>query len=277
MGRNFRKNAGYIDSKVITFSVLGVLLLATIVFAILMYGKNIDDNVRSGQLSTEQIASINENTQETEKAEDIEKVSSSMGKSVEDSEKELQNQKEKSKDTNEEKKDILNNTAQTNSNVSQNNAKIENAKTITKEKEVKKENKKELNFQKPVEGEITRNFAKDNLVYSETLSEWVTHNGIDIKADKTTVVKSAEEGIVKSIKNDPRYGLTIVVSHNDGFETLYANLLSSEFVKEGDKVTKGQALGTVGNTGVFESADEPHLHFEILKDSTPVDPNIYIK
>ncbi|MBO6233528.1 MAG: M23 family metallopeptidase [Clostridia bacterium] len=277
MGRNFRKNAGYIDSKVITFSVLGVLLLATIVFAILMYGKNIDDNVRSGQLSTEQIASINENTQETEKAEDIEKVSSSMGKSVEDSEKELQNQKEKSKDINEEKKDILNNTAQTNSNVSQNNAKIENAKTITKEKEVKKENKKELNFQKPVEGEITRNFAKDNLVYSETLSEWVTHNGIDIKADKTTVVKSAEEGIVKSIKNDPRYGLTIVVSHNDGFETLYANLLSSEFVKEGDKVTKGQALGTVGNTGVFESADEPHLHFEILKDSTPVDPNIYIK
>ena len=277
MGRNFRKNAGYIDSKVITFSVLGVLLLATIVFAILMYGKNIDDNVRSGQLSTEQIASINENTQETEKAEDIEKVSSSMGKSVEDSEKELQNQKEKSKDTNEEKKDILNNTAQTNSNVSQNNAKIENAKTITKEKEVKKENKKELNFQKPVEGEITRNFAKDNLVYSETLSEWVTHNGIDIKADKTTVVKSAEEGIVKSIKNDPRYGLTIVVSHNDGFETLYENLLSSEFVKEGDKVTKGQALGTVGNTGVFESADEPHLHFEILKDSTPVDPNIYIK
>ena len=277
MGRNFRKNAGYIDSKVITFSVLGVLLLATIVFAILMYGKNIDDNVRSGQLSTEQIASINENTQETEKAEDIEKVSSSMGKSVEDSEKELQNQKEKSKDTNEEKKDILNNTAQTNSNVSQNNAKIENAKTITKEKEVKKENKKELNFQKPVEGEITRNFAKDNLVYSETLSEWVTHNGIDIKADKTTVVKSAEEGIVKSIKNDPRYGLTIVVSHNNGFETLYANLLSSEFVKEGDKVTKGQALGTVGNTGVFESADEPHLHFEILKDSTPVDPNIYIK
>ena len=242
-----------------------------------MYGKNIDDNVRSGQLSTEQIASINENTQETEKAEDIEKVSSSMGKSVEDSEKELQNQKEKSKDTNEEKKDILNNTAQTNSNVSQNNAKIENAKTITKEKEVKKENKKELNFQKPVEGEITRNFAKDNLVYSETLSEWVTHNGIDIKADKTTVVKSAEEGIVKSIKNDPRYGLTIVVSHNNGFETLYANLLSSEFVKEGDKVTKGQALGTVGNTGVFESADEPHLHFEILKDSTPVDPNIYIK
>ena len=114
-------------------------------------------------------------------------------------------------------------------------------------------------------------------MYSETLSEWVTHNGIDIKADKTTVVKSAEEGIVKSIKNDPRYGLTIVVSHNDGFETLYANLLSSEFVKEGDKVTKGQALGTVGNTGVFESADEPHLHFEILKDSTPVDPNIYIK
>ena len=82
---------------------------------------------------------------------------------------------------------------------------------------------------------------------------------------------------VKSIKNDPRYGLTIVIDHGDGMQTVYANLLTSEFVVEGEKVEKGQSIGTVGNTAVFEIADEPHLHFEILKDSIQVDPNIYLK
>ena len=98
------------------------------------------------------------------------------------------------------------------------------------------------------------------MIYSETLKEWVTHLGIDIKADKTTVVKAAEAGTVKSIKNDPRYGLTIVIDHGDGMQTVYANLLTSEFVVEGEKVEKGQSIGTVGNTAVFEIADEPHLH-----------------
>ena len=122
-----------------------------------------------------------------------------------------------------------------------------------------------------------KGYAKDNLVYSETLQEWTTHLGIDIKAEKTTVVKAAEAGTVKSIKNDPRYGLTIVIEHNDGYETVYSNLLSSEFVVEGEKVERGQSIGTVGNTAAFEVADEPHLHFEILKDSIPIDPTTYMK
>ena len=136
---------------------------------------------------------------------------------------------------------------------------------------------KELSFEKPVEGEIVKEYAKDNLIYSETLKEWVTHMGIDIKADKTTVVKAAEAGTVKSIKNDPRYGLTIVIEHSNNMQTVYSNLLTSEFVVEGEKVEKGQSIGTVGNTAVFEIADEPHVHFEILKDSIPEDPSIYIK
>ena len=115
------------------------------------------------------------------------------------------------------------------------------------------------------------------MLFSQTLQEWTIHTGIDIKADKTTVVKAAEAGTVKSIKNDPRYGLTIVVAHENGFETIYANLLTSEFVIEGEKVEKGQSLGTVGNTAAFEMADDTHLHFEILKDSVQVDPSIYIK
>ena len=82
---------------------------------------------------------------------------------------------------------------------------------------------------------------------------------------------------MKSIKNDPRYGLTVVIEHSNGFTSMYANLLSTEFISVGEKVTKGQTIATVGNTATFERADETHLHFEILKDGVNVDPNLYIK
>ena len=150
-------------------------------------------------------------------------------------------------------------------------------KKVTSKTEEPKQENKELSFIKPVDGEISKEYAKDNLVYSETLKEWTTHLGVDIKADKTTVVKAAEAGTIKSIKNDPRYGLTVVIDHGNGYESIYANLLTSEFVVENEKVKKGQSIGTVGNTAVFEVTDEPHLHFEIQKDSIQVDPNLYMK
>ncbi len=139
------------------------------------------------------------------------------------------------------------------------------------------ETKNEVNFVKPVDGEIICDFAKDNLIYSETLKEWITHTAIDIKADKTSVIKSAADGVVKSIVNDPRYGLTVVISHDDGYETVYSNLLTAEFVVEGEEVTQGQTIGTAGNTASFESNMESHLHFELIKDGEYLDPKIYLK
>ena len=143
--------------------------------------------------------------------------------------------------------------------------------------EVKEETVKDPEFKMPVEGDILREYAKDSLVYSTTLDEWITHTGIDIVAEKTTVVKASAEGTVKSIKNDPRYGLTVVIEHANGFSSVYSNLLTAEFVEEGEQVKQGQTIGTVGNTATFEIADESHLHFEILKDSNSVDPELYLK
>lgn len=131
-------------------------------------------------------------------------------------------------------------------------------------------------FIMPVEGEIMREYAKENLIYSQTLDEWVTHLGIDIKADKTSVVKAAAPGKVTAIKNDPRYGLTVVVEHTKGFKTVYSNLLTAEYVSIGQEVQSGQTLGTVGNTATFEILDEYHLHFEILENDENVDPNLYL-
>ena len=129
-------------------------------------------------------------------------------------------------------------------------------------------------FVMPVEGEIVKKYGKDKLIYSDTLKEWTTHLGIDIKADKTTIVKSSTDGKIKSIKNDPRYGSTVVIEHANGFSSVYSNLLTAEFVVVGEDVKSGQTIGTVGNSATFEILDDPHLHFELLKDGNSIDPEM---
>ena len=150
---------------------------------------------------------------------------------------------------------------------------VQQTSSATKEKV---EPKEEIKFNAPIKGEILREFAPDSLVYSETLEEWVIHTGIDIKADKTSVVKSVAKGTVTAIKNDPRYGITVIVKHDDGFESIYANLLTAEYVVEGEEIEAGQTIGTIGNSASFEVLDEYHLHFELLKDGDYVNPTNYM-
>ena len=274
-GRIKNKGSKAISDKIIMYSIMGVAILTVILVGLMIYSKNLSDDVKEGTMTLEQMANIaGNNTENTESA------STEIGKSVEESKNGINNTaNETTNGTNITKNNTTTNSVDSKNKVTTNNTNTEKTttKTVNSQATEKKEEKRELNFAKPVDGEVSRDYAKDNLIYSETLKEWVTHLGIDIKADKTTVVKAAEAGTVKSIKNDPRYGLTIVIDHGDGMQTVYANLLTSEFVVEGEKVEKGQSIGTVGNTAVFEIADEPHLHFEILKDSIQVDPNIYLK
>lgn len=303
MRRETRKSED-METKIIKVASIGVAILAVIVIGLLIYGSNLNKEVKEGSLSSEQLANLVNKT--SENLENTEHTSTEMGKSVEEAKEEIKQETENKQNTTNTNNTNNGNSANTNSNTDKNSTSKNNTNTNTNKSnatnnniakstnentqksnnsssnETTDDSKKpsnivELSFIKPVEGEIIKEFAKDNLLFSQTLQEWTVHTGIDIKADKTTIVKSAEAGTVKSIKNDPRYGLTIVVAHDNGFETVYSNLLTSEFVVEGEKVEKGQSLGTVGNTAAFEIADDSHLHFEILKDSIQVDPSIYIK
>ena len=279
-GKNDNKK---VQDKITMYSIIGVAALVVILVGLLIYSKSLSDNVQNGAIDLEGMAKQNEqNLQNIQNNTNSASVSTEIGKSVEQSKNEISN----NTNVNTSVKNNANNTTNTDNktNISKQNtsttkSKNTNTKTESTNKaaDSKATENKELSFEKPVDGEIVKEYAKDNLIYSNTLQEWTTHLGIDIKADKTTVVKSAEAGKVKSIKNDPRYGLTIVIEHDKGYQTVYSNLLSSEFVVEGEKVEKGQSIGTVGNTAAFEIADEAHLHFEILKDSIQVDPNIYLK
>ena len=276
-----RKNKEDMNIKIIKYSTIAIAILTVIVFGVLIYSKKLNEDIKEGTITGEEIASILNNDNSSNKVENTESASTEIGKSINEVTNEVQENKNimsnniASKSNSESNKNTEKNILTTNQINSSNTTKQTNSKSEDTAKET--ESKTELNFEKPVDGDIVRDFAVDNLIYSNTLEEWTTHTGVDIKADKTTVVKSAEAGIVKTIKNDPRYGLTVIVEHENGYQTVYSNLLTSEFVVEGEKVEKGQSLGTVGNTAAFEIADDAHLHFEILKDSVQVDPNIYLK
>lgn len=274
MRRNNRNSSheDNMNDKIIKYSGIALVILTIIVFGILMYSRNLNNQVKKGSLTSKQISSIMNNSNENK---DTEATALEIGKTVEESKSEISNNT-----TNK----VENQSNEVSGNSTSTSTSVNNNKTTNNTKESEPENNKvqeeveiTLDFDMPVEGDITKDFASENLIYSETLQEWTTHMGIDIKADKTSVVKAAEAGKIKSIKNDPRFGLTVVIEHANGMQSIYSNLLTAEFIVEGENVEKGQAIGTVGNTAAFEIADEPHLHFEMLKDSIYVDPNIYLK
>ena len=268
--------------------IIILLVVISILIAILV-GKIISNNVKNSREN--QFAS--EMSKLSEELGQSDTVSTEIGKSVEEAKEENSSDELEFQDPeiNEENTTIQNDvktsstvkdkkentTTQTNSNIVKENKASTETNSKPEKKEDKKEDKKEeIKFEAPLKGEIIREFAKDSLVFSNTLQEWVTHNGIDIKADKTSVVKAAANGKVSAIKNDPRYGLTVIIEHDNGYKTVYSNLLTAEFVVKGEKVELGQTIGTVGNSASFEVADEYHLHFEVLKDNEYVNPTNFI-
>ena len=124
----------------------------------------------------------------------------------------------------------------------------------------------------PISGDIITEFAKDKLVFSETLDEWVTHDGIDILSDEASPVKASADGVIESIKMDPRYGNTIIIKHDNGYKTVYSNLSTLDLVYAGKKVVNGEIISGVANGFGFESKMKPHIHFEVWKDGNCVSP-----
>ena len=253
--KGMNKNLLYIGG-----SLLGIGIIS---FAItfVLYGNKMKEQTSIGE---EKIARLVQ-----EAADSTKSISTQMGKTVEESKNEISNNA-----------NTVTNKTTTNTitkNTTTKNVTSNTTNTVNTNKKEETNKTQVITFVKPVDGEITKEFAKEKLVYSNTLEEWATHLGIDIKADKTTVVKASEAGTIKSIKNDPRYGLSVIIEHQDGYETLYAHLLTTEFVKVGEQVKQGQSIATVGDTATFEIADEPHLHFEIIKNGEQIDPSTVIK
>lgn len=274
MSRRFRGN-GSSDTNISMYVIGGIALVVVIAFVLsyILYTNSLAKQAKLDSSTSFEITNQENDNQMINmisNTENAEAVSSSIGRTVNEIENET-----------EEKTEETTTTTKTKENNEEENKTEEKAttNTLNEETNVVEEQPatKDPTFAKPVEGEIIKDYSKDNLVYSNTLQEWTTHLGIDYKAEKTDIVKASADGTIKSIKNDPRYGLTVVIEHSNGFESVYSSLLTAEFVSVGEEVKQGQTIATVGNTATFEIADETHLHFEIKKDGENVDPNIYIK
>lgn len=127
----------------------------------------------------------------------------------------------------------------------------------------------------PIDGEIITPYSNGELVKSETLGVWKTHDGIDVAAEYGTEVKAASAGVVTSIKDDPLWGICVVIDHYDGYEGHYYGLDKSLMVKEQSEVEAGEIIG---KTAAFdcESKLEPHLHFGIKCDDKWINPSEFV-
>lgn len=154
----------------------------------------------------------------------------------------------------------------------------EDAENITKPVEQQKESNSALaTMVVPVFGQVITDHSVDALVYSKTLEQWHAHHGIDIKAKIGSEVKSAISGVVESVVlEDPRLGVVVTIDHGNDLKTIYGNLSKTVPVRNGDKVKKGQVIGQVGKSAPFEIEDPPHLHFEVLKNGKPIDPQQFL-
>lgn len=96
------------------------------------------------------------------------------------------------------------------------------------------------------------------------------HSGIDLAAPTGTPIVATGDGVVSSAGWRGGYGIAVVLEHGNGIQTLYGHM-SRLNVQAGERVQAGQVIGTVGSTG---RSTGPHLHYELRKDGTPINPAV---
>lgn len=140
---------------------------------------------------------------------------------------------------------------------------------------------------KPVSGKILVKYTgTDNMISTKNGSRSML--GVYLEAKQNTNVLAAEGGKIEKVETNSTHGLSVVISHNDGLRTTYANL-SKALVKAGQQVKKGDAIAVTGNTSnlIYEIEDltnNPYsLFFEVEKQKdkngnyVDVDPKEYVK
>lgn len=129
----------------------------------------------------------------------------------------------------------------------------------------------------PLIGEIINPYSGGELVKSETLGVWKTHDGIDIAAEAGTAVAAMMKGTVSEVKDDPLWGISVIIDHGDGVIGHYCNLGENLNVKSGQQVSMGEIIGSVGSTADIECKLAPHLHFGVTRNGAWCDPVAFIE
>lgn len=101
----------------------------------------------------------------------------------------------------------------------------------------------------------------------------VLHNGLDFAGNIGDSVNVTADGVVRFAGTNGGYGNCIIITHSNGFETLYGHL-SKIFVRPQQKVVSGEYIGLMGSSG---RSTGPHLHYEVMRNSVKINPERFIK
>ena len=128
-----------------------------------------------------------------------------------------------------------------------------------------------LCFIKPAKGKITGIYGSQRILNGTPAN---MHNALDIANKKGTIIRAPADGIVLlSYDTMLVSGKTLILGHGQNLTTSYIHM-DNLFVKTGQKVKKGEQLGTIGSTG---RATGPHLHWTVMWKDKRVDPQVFLK
>ena len=133
------------------------------------------------------------------------------------------------------------------------------------------ENAEPISFDLPVNGALGRDYSMGAPVFSETMSDYRTHNGIDITAEAGRQVKTAAPGKVTAVISDPVWGNTVEIDHGQGYVSKISGLADEGLITEGSSVAADTPIGVIGIVPV-EAKDAPHVHFELRLNGELQDP-----
>ncbi|MBQ9121033.1 MAG: M23 family metallopeptidase [Clostridia bacterium] len=134
-------------------------------------------------------------------------------------------------------------------------------------------------FISPVQtGSISFEFSNSVPVFSLTMNDYRTHDGVDISSPLGAEVYAVADGTVLEIWDDVRMGTCVSIAHSGNAVSTYKNLNPqlADSVTKGATVKAGDVIGLVGESAMVEIAQESHLHYELAINSETVNPCSYI-
>lgn len=132
-------------------------------------------------------------------------------------------------------------------------------------------------FSIPCQGEVGMPYAQEELVYSKTLGEYTTHDGVDFLGEEGDAVRAIGDGKVTDVWEDALLGHCIEITHRSGYISTYASLATEGLVAVDETVSRGQVIGTMGTSAVLECAEGPHLHLELRRLRKLENPIVFIQ
>lgn len=123
--------------------------------------------------------------------------------------------------------------------------------------------------------EVLKWYSDTELFYNATLKQWESHKAVDLSSANTSVY-SVLDGVISGCSYDYENGYCLTIEHGDGLKTMYCSLASTDGLKKGDSVKRGQKIGDASTSSASESSDGNHLHFSVELNGNSVDPASYL-